>query len=297
MVIMAWPTLATAQAEGPITSKLPVNARIAAMGSAAIASSDGDAVLFNPAMLQSARGTSISFHTFGGGSIGGSYGTIQQLSSFTVGFGVQHLQWKSDSSTYGSALSSFVPSISDSSLATATGTSFILGVSKTFKGFRLGVSARHTNEHFADESKNIVSFDAAVARPISRGILTAVAHNIGNNFNVGNDTVHVARKAGIAFGFPILPMREHFDIGMLVQLAAEGSDWFVRPAMGAEIGYVPIEGVAIVARAGVRRTRFHNEYPVTGGTGVNIDRYSVDYTFEPSREATGGIHRIGIRFR
>ena len=81
-----------------------------------------------------------------------------------------------------------------------------------------------------------------------------------------------------------------------MQLTLEGNS-FVRPAGGVEVGYVPIEGVAIVMRSGLRLPRERDESLVTGGLGLTLDRISIDYALEPFRGGRPASHRIGLRIK
>jgi hypothetical protein len=71
----------------------------------------------------------------------------------------------------------------------------------------------------------------------------------------------------------------------------------VRPAGGVELAYVPIEGVAVVVRQGLRLPRERDEPLVTGGLGVTVDRWSLDYAVEPMRGGRPVSHRLGLRIR
>ncbi|MEO7996765.1 MAG: hypothetical protein ABI852_04930, partial [Gemmatimonadaceae bacterium] len=74
-------------------------------------------------------------------------------------------------------------------------------------------------------------------------------------------------------------------------------DGFVRPAAGGEIAYVPVDGVSFVARAGLRLPRETDESPATGGVGITLDRFSLDYAIEPFLNGRSVSHRLGIRIK
>ena len=88
----------------------------------------------------------------------------------------------------------------------------------------------------------------------------------------------------------------HWDIGAQMALTLEG-DLFVRPAGGAEVAYVPIDGVAITLRQGFRLPRERDESLITAGFGVTIDRIAIDYAMEPMRGRRPVAHRLGLRIR
>lgn len=304
MAALAASTIAPAPLEaqpgGPAAALLPANARIASMANTGLVSADGDAALSNPAVLPNARGSALSFHRLSHGSNYGSFGIVQTIASYFVGFGVQHIESGAGSNPYqrdptdedGGTL---LPAAS--AQPRVTGTSFTLGAARIWKGIRFGAGARYSSDIVGTDQYNGFTFDAGAARQISRGALTVAARNFGANVQVNGGKMEPAHSVGAAYGLFTRPVAEFLDAGGQIQLTAEGSDWFVRPAAAGEIGYVPIQGISFFVRAGVRAVRDSSESRFTSGLGLNYDSYSIDYAFEPSSGNRSAVHRIGFRVR
>ncbi|MEO7358890.1 MAG: hypothetical protein ABI120_01085, partial [Gemmatimonadaceae bacterium] len=129
---------------------------------------------------------------------------------------------------------------------------------------------------------------------IGRGNLTFVVQNIGQGLRIGGAEGKLPTRAGAGWGGA--RGFELFDVGYQTQLTVD-RDGFVRPAGGVELSYVPIEGVALVARTGLRLPRETDEPLATGGFGITVDRFSLDYAFEPIRGGRPVSHRVGIRIK
>lgn len=299
LLTIGFGTIGAQQAsEGPMVLRLPVNARIAAMANAGIAASDGDAVLYNPGMLSVARGVALSLHRFEPQATSGAFGSVIAVGGFTYGFGVHYLDWRAPVLSYTDVVGTGgVSRLTDSGVVAASSAVFAVGAARTIKGIRLGVAVKYADERFGANQDGVVAVDFGASRPMGPGSLALVAQNFGNGVRLDGEEALLPRRIGLGFGGGMYPLHEYFDLGAQMQLAAEGDDWFVRPSAGVEVGYVPIEGVALVVRVGARRPREVDESAITGGLGFTVDRYSVDYAFEPSRAGSSGVHRIGMRIR
>ena len=292
------PSVAAAQAgEGPIVLRLPNSARILAMGNAGIASSDGDALLYNPGMLSTSRGASLSVQRYGSQATAGAFGSTTVSGNFTYGFGVQFLDWRAPSLPYSQSVEDGASHLSDSGMIAASSSAFTAGIARTIKGFRLGIGVKYAEERFGAVRDGTIALDFGATKPAGPGAIGIVVQNIGAGTRVNGETGKLPRRIGIGFGGGLFPLNEYFDIGAQMQLTAEGDDWFVRPAGGVELGYVPIEGVSIVVRTGLRLPREPDEPLVTGGLGFNVDRFSLDYAMEPFRGGRPVSHRLGVRVR
>ena len=78
--------------------------------------------------------------------------------------------------------------------------------------------------------------------------------------------------------------------------AAVRRDGLVSGNLGAELSWVPIEGISFALRTGVRRAELSVQHPMTAGLGLSVDRFALDYAWEQMREG-GGVHRLGLRVR
>lgn len=293
----AAPALAQSPGEGPIVLRLPSSARIAAMANAGIASNDGDALLYNPGMVTVSRGAALSLQRFGSNATAGAFGSATVSGGFTYGLGVQFLDWRAPARPYADAVLPGATHLSDSGTVGASSTAFTVAVARVIKGFRVGIGVKYAEERFGPTSDGTVAMDLGLSRSVGPAALAFTVQNMGPGVRLDGTQGILPRRIGLGFGSGMVPIEEYFDLGAQMQLTAEGDEWFVRPAAGVEVGYVPIEGVAFVLRTGLRRPREKDESVVTGGLGLNIDRYSFDYAIEPYRGGRPVSHRVGFRVR
>lgn len=295
-VLGANPVNAQPVGEGPLVLRLPASARILALGNAGIASSDGDAMFYNPGMLSSSRGTAVSLQRYGSNGVAGSMGTTNTVGSITIGIGAQVVTYSAPvGASYADVVKTGGTHLSDSGGVAASSTALTLGFARTIKGFRLGANVKYAEDHLGAAHDGVAAFDIGFQRPLGPGTLGVVVQNLGAGPRIGGVEGTLPRRIGVGFG-GYRSIAGHWDIGAQTALTLEG-DLFVRPAGGAELAYVPIDGVAITLRQGFRLPREKDEPLVTAGFGVTIDRLSVDYAMEPMRDGHGVSHRVGLRIR
>jgi hypothetical protein len=283
--------------EGPLVLRLPSSARIAAMANAGLASNDGDAILYNPGMLSVARGAAVSVQRYGSNATAGSFGTVTTSGSLALGVAAQFLDWRAPSDvSYVDAVRPGGSHLSDSGTVGASSSAFTVGVARTIRGLRLGAAVKYAEERFGAAHDGTVAVDLGFTRQVGPGAIGIAVQNLGAGVRFGGEQGTLPRRVGIGYGGGMIPFNEYLDLGAQMQLTVEG-DWFVRPAGGVELGYVPIEGVALVFRTGVRLPRERDEPLVTGGVGVTVDRFSLDYAVEPFRGGRPVSHRVGLRLR
>ena len=292
-------TVADAQprGEGPLVLRLPTSARYLAMGNAAVAGSDGDAVLANPGMLSVARGTSVSLQRYGRNASAGALGTITTAGSLFLGVGAQFVDWNAPSGVaWPDAIRPGASRLSDSGTVSASSSAFVLAAARTIKGLRLGASVKYAEDRFGAERDGTMAVDIGIVRPMGTANVSLVVQNLGAGARFAGERGTLPRRIGLGWGGGLFPFNEYLDLGAQMQVTVEG-DLFVRPAGGIELGYVPIEGVALVMRAGARLPREKDEPLATGGVGVVVDRISLDYAVEPTRGGRPASHRVGLRIR
>jgi len=283
--------------EGPLVLRLPASARLASMANAGVAANDGDALLYNPGMLSYARGLAASLQRYGAFGTAGSFGTVTTVGSLAVGVGAQFVDWLAPTGTsYGDAVRPGATGLSDSGGVAASSSAFTVGVARSIKGVRVGANVKYAEDRFGAASDGTVAVDLGASRPLGPAVLAVVVQNLGGGPRLGGTEGTLPRRVGIGYGGGPYPLWERWDIGMQTQITLEG-DLFVRPAGGVELGYVPIDGVAILVRSGVRLPRERDESLVTGGFGVTVDRFSLDYALEPMRGGRPVSHRIGLRVK
>jgi hypothetical protein len=288
--------LSAQRRSGPLVLRAPSSARVLALGNAGAAITDADAVFSAPAMLITARGASASVQRYGGAATHGSVSTISTVGGTTIGLGAQVLDWRAPALPYGEVLRNGTTTLSDGGEREAGSQLLALGLARVFKGQRLGVAVKYAEERIGGESESVVAVDLGYARAFGPGALSVTVQNLGMRPQLGDVRVPLPLRYTVGFGGGMMPMGEYLDMGAQVQLSVDG-DGFVRPAGGIELGYVPIEGVSIVWRQGLRLPREPDESLITAGVGLTVDRLSVDYSVEPMRGGRPVSHRVGLRLR
>ncbi len=291
------PVNAQVRGVGPLVLRLPASARLAGMANAGLASNDGDALFYNPALLTGARGVAVSLQSYGSNATTGSLGSVYQAGTITIGAGVQFLTWSTNATTYASALRDGASHLSDSGTTAASSTAITLGFGSTLLGRRVGVSAKYVEDRFSRAHDGSVAFDVGVMLPsFGPGNMSFVAQNLGQGLRIGGERGVLPTRVGIGYGGGMYSAFEKYDFGLQTQLTVERGG-FVRPAGGAELGYVPIEGVSFIVRAGLRLPKEKDEPLATAGLGLTVDRFSLDYAMEPMRGGRPVSHRVGVRIR
>lgn len=282
--------------EGPLVLRLPASARVAGMANVGITSTDGDAMFYNPGMLSSSRGSAVSLQRYGSFGTAGAMGTTTTLGTLTVGIGAQFVDYvAATGATYADAVFPGGTHLSDSGTVSASSSAFTFGIARTIKGFRLGTNIKYAEDRFGAAHDGTLAIDIGMQRPLGPGTLGVVVQNLGAGPRIGGVEGTLPRRIGVGFG-GYRAVAGRWDVGAQMALTLEG-DLFVRPAGGAELAYVPIDGVAITLRQGFRLPRERDESLVTAGFGVSVDRIAVDYAIEPMRGGRPISHRIGLRVR
>ena len=283
--------------EAPLVLRLPAGARVAAMANVGGASTDADVVFYNPGMLQQARGVTVSVQRYGSQATTGSYASVQSVGSFAVAVGAQLLDYRTTMpSDYVAAVRNGAPPLADGGGVHASSSAFTIGVAGTMGGVRVGTAVKYVEDRIAAGRDGGAAFDVGVSRPLGFATLSVAVQNIGPGLTVANMPGRLPTRLTVGYGGGLFPLSASWDIGLQTQVAVE-RDGFVRPAGGVELAYVPIEGVAVVVRQGLRLPRERDEPLVTGGLGVTVDRWSLDYAVEPMRGGRPVSHRLGLRIR
>jgi hypothetical protein len=300
--VVAWSCFATTAlqaqpvGEGPLVLRLPASARILGMANAGIASTDGDAMLYNPGMIAQSRGMALSMQRYGSNATAGSFGSTTTAGSYVIGLAAQFVTYNAaEGADYAEVVYPGGTHLSDSGSVPASSTAFTLGVAKTVKGLRLGASAKYAEDRLGASHDGTVAFDIGMNRPMFNGTVAFVVQNLGVGPRIDGIMGTLPRRVGIGYG-AYQAIAGHWDVGVQTALTLEG-DLFVRPAGGAEVAYVPIEGVAITLRSGFRLPREQDESLITAGFGVTVDRFLLDYAMEPMRGGRPISHRLGVRVR
>ena len=289
-------------AHGPIVLRLPASARIAAMANAGVASNDGDALFYNPGMLQAARGLAVSVQRYGSAGTAGSMANVTQLGTLSFAVGAQFVDWTAatlpgnSALRYREQLAGGATALFQREGVPASSAAFTVGIARTLKGLRLGVSLKYAEDRIGSDHDGTVAADVGMYMPLGPANLAITMQNLGAGTEMRGQKGTLPRRVGIGFGGGLFPLWEHWDLGAQMQVTLE-NDLFLRPAGGVELGYVPIEGVSFIVRTGLRLPRERDESLVTGGLGITVDRISLDYAMEPFRDGRPVSHRVGVRLR
>ncbi len=285
------------RAEAPLVLRLPSSARLLAMANAGLAGNDGDALLYNPGALNGARGMAVSLQRYGDNGNAGALGTVSTVGSLSVAVAAQFASYNAPAgSRWNDVVKPGATTLSDAGTVAASSSAFTVGVGRTVKGYRVGAAVKYAEDRFGAAHDGTVAFDLGFVMPMGPANLAFVAQNLGAGLRLGGAKGPLPRKIGLGWGGGLFPIGEHLDLGAQMQVTLEGNS-FVRPAGGVELGFVPIEGVSLVVRNGMRLPRERDESFVTGGLGLVVDRFSVDYAIEPFRGGRPAAHRIGLRIR
>lgn len=290
------PLAAQPRGEGPLVLRLPASARVASLANAGIASNDGDAMFYNPGMLATSRGAAISLQRYGANGAAGAMGTTSTIGATTIGIGAQFVNYTAAAgASYADVVKTGGTHLADHGTVAAASSAFTLGIARTIKGLRLGANVKYAEDRLGAAHDGTLAVDVGLQRPLGPGTLGVVIQNLGAGPRIGGVQGTLPRRIGVGFGGS-RAIAPNWDLGAQMALTLEG-DLFVRPAGGAELVYVPIDGVAIALRQGFRLPRERDESLVTAGVGITIDRIAVDYAMEPMRAGRPISHRIGLRLR
>lgn len=277
-----------AQPAAPRVLKTPASARALALGDAAVTSTDADALFYNPAMLATARGAAFSIQRDAARRTAGAIATLTTVGPVTIGIGAQHLDFDARNELAFPAVVGLSPTS-----VPAGSSAFTVGAARGVRRAKVGVAVRYADERIGFDRNGGVTVDAGMQMPLWLGTVGLSAQHLGGTRASTNQT----RPHRLSLGWSATrPVHVAWDLGVTTQVTVE-ADGFVRPIGALEASYVPIQGVAITARGGVRAAQFAEEALATGGFGVTIDHLSLDYAIEPRRATAPVVHRIGVRVR
>ena len=299
LCLSAGPTSAAAQAPGtaPLVLRLPGGARALGVGDAWVAGRGAEVIFYNPAQLPVLRGSAISAQRFGSAATLGTFSTVGPFGKIWIGAGVQFLDYNpalgsSNSFTDPGELTRKGPTNASSLAAT-------VAAALRFKGVRFGVSGKYVEERVGGQQGGRAVLDVGAAREFFRATFALSVQNLGDDITM--NTGELARMpTRVTFGMssPSIRVSTFFDFMFTASVARERNGRIV-PAGGAELTYEPVGGWYFMARAGARRvktTHLHDESPVTFGGSFGLDRFWLDYAFQPY-EGPGAAHRVSIRIQ
>lgn len=292
LALSATPAQAQRERYAPLILQLPVSARSAAMGGLSMGSRDADAAFGNPALAGGSNAVSLSGARYASGASAGHVATAMTVGPLGVAVGMQLLDARSRLGDF-PARSDV---LTDEGARATAGLGANVAASFAWKGVRWGASARYVEERFSDVRATSAALDLGAAKSfLSGAVMAGVAvQNLGRDLEIGAATAQLPARLslGAAGGYGNFTW---FDVAASANVAVR-RDGRVVPAAGAEVTYVPIEGVAIAVRGGARSPELRAQRPLTAGLGVSFDRLVLDYGWEDMR-LRGGAHHVTLRLR
>ncbi len=288
----------------PLVLNVPASANALGMGNVGLLLRDAEAVFYNVGMLTQARGVGTSLQRFGEDATAGSIASVQTLGAFSYGVGARFL-----SSRYpvivppgqGAPFDDAIPL--DSSSVPSSSLALTAALGRSVGPLRVGLGATYVREANGPVADEATLFDIGVVYPIGPMNVSLNVQHIGSalrsapvqGFVVQPEVGDVPWRAVLGFGGANAPIGTFVDLSLYSQVSVDGNGT-VLPAVGTELAYVPVEGVALAVRTGLRRPAFSAQTAVTAGLGFSMDRFSIDYAIEPFVGAPDA-HRIGVRIR
>jgi hypothetical protein len=276
---------------GPLALSLPASARMLAMGDIGVAGRDDDVIFYNPAQLAVARGTSVSLTRLSETARGGTMSTVLRLGSGAVGFGVNYLEYQVAPLAYPFQLGDIV----GSGFALGTSALGAVGYAQTYRGFRLGASAKYAMDAVDIERFGSIYGDVGLGRDFRQGrYSTALSvQNIGSSLTRGADEIQAPMLA-------TLGAATSRQLGPLDGVATAGISYSeldeVTAGGGAELSWSWLVGYSIAGRAGVHQARNGGDTEIMGGLGFTADRMTLDVAVHRLPNDKAGL-RAGIRIR
>lgn len=270
----------------------PAGARALGVGSGLVLA-DPDALFYSPGMLTSARGASASVQWYPSHGNATSAAAISTLGPVTLGLGWQTLRVRE---LGGDALS--------------------VGVAGDYWGFQVGLVGKYLEDHNGRWSGGTFVGDFGVVKRMGLHTLALSVQNLGPDIKYGGSVHPLTRKVALGWGKGPRPISAHWDAGYFAQIASgKNTGKPVLLAGGAEMAYVPIEGVSFSTRLGLRMPEWDDGLeayrdpmkgisgaalaltPLVAGVSFGIDRLTLDYAWELAPDWDAPAHRIGIRIR
>lgn len=259
------------------------------MGNVGAVLTDADVLFYNPAMLTQARGMALSVQADHPDATNGAFASSQTLGGLGLGLGARVATWRGSAPDMAFVRPSPRDIVSSSVALTA-------GAARGVGPVRVGLSATYAREANENAQREHTTVDAAATLPFGPG----------NALNASVIVQHVGRaiapladdeapwRTVFAFGGRNYPLATFWDLSAFTQVMLD-ADGTVRTAGGAELAWVPLEGVSLALRGGVRDGA-PVERPYTAGVGVSLDNWSLDYALDPRRDGRVA-HRVGVRIR
>ncbi len=283
-----------AQETAPLVLRAATSVRGAGFGRAWTAASGPDMIFHNPAQMPARSGHSLSVSRFGAAATLGMLATSTSAGRFALGIGVAWL----DHGTFPGGFPVRPAELTVRGPLDATSFAASAAVATTLLGVRAGAAIRYAEDRVDGERSGKASVDIGLARSLGRVTVGLAAQHLGSDISRDGTVADQPARLSASAMTGVIPLGVWFD---LVLAAGVTWEWHrdLSPGGGAEIAWVPVQGWTFAARAGVRRVEGDGspaEHPLSAGASFGVDRFWLDYAFEPVR-GTGSIHRVGVRIQ
>lgn len=279
----------------PLVVQLPVGAQALSMGGWNASSRDVDAAFGNPAYAGTMASTALSLARYADGVNGGALTNQSTIGVIGIAIGASYLD-------YGAATPSLQASAFNGDVLTerapfaSASLAGSVALSATFKGFRFGIAGQYLEERVESTRASVAAASIGASKDILTGNvrLGLAIQNIGPDLRAPSGDIELPTRVALGATGPLLPIGAYLDVFLAGGVAIQ-RDGFVSGGAGGELSYVPIEGISMAFRAGVRRPELRAQQPLTLGLGAAYDRLAVDYAWE--QIDGGGAHRVSVRLR
>jgi hypothetical protein len=279
----------------PLVAQLPVGAQALGMGGWNASVRDVDAALGNPAYAGSMTSTSLSLARYADRVQSGAITNQSSIGVIGIAIGASYLD-------YGAAFPSLQArafsgdALTDRGPFAAASLAGAIALSTTFKGFRLGMTGLYLEERVESTRASVAAGSIGASKDVFTGRvrLGLAIQNIGPDLRTPSREIELPTRVALGATGPVHAIGSYLDLFFSGGLAIQ-RDGFLSGGGGGELSYVPIEGISLAFRAGVRRPELRAQQPLTLGLGAAYDRLAVDYAWE--QMDGGGAHRVSVRLR
>lgn len=277
----------------PILGWLPASTRALAMGDAAVASGDPEAVFYNPAGLVQARGVDVGIQRYGRGATMGSMAVAIPFAPGGLGIGVQLLDYGVYCADCTDAVASREGVLAGARGAyPASAMAASIGFGRTLFGVRVGATARYIEQRISNARGGALAADIGASMRLGPIDVGLAVQQLGGRLELAGERWELPHRATVGAAFNRLPAGP-FDIAAsaALSLLASGD---VTVGGGVEVGYTPLDGYTIAGRAGLRSVHGGDVGPLSLGLALVRDRIQLEYAFQPL-PGPDDLHRVGLR--
>lgn len=295
LMVVASSGAAQTEKFAPLVVQIPTGARPLSMGGWNASNRDVDAAFGNPAFAGTMTSTSASAATYEGGARAGVLSSHSTIGIIGLAIGTSYLDYRA----FGLELE---PAAIASDVLTRKGetrSASIAGsvaTSATFKGYRVGAALMYVEERVGDARSSVAATSLGVAKDFvsSNTTVGLAVQNIGPSLRGITGEIDLPLRVAAGVTGPVIALGSYVDASWTGGISVR-RDGFLGATAGGELSYVPIEGVSVAFRAGVRRAELRAQQPITLGFGGSLDRFALDYAWEQMRG--GASHRLSLRLR